>query len=278
MMGRMHSGRAVARTGLLVAAMRAEESARDDPLFTDPFAERLAGEDGQQLLAQAVAATGPSSPQIIIRTRFFDEALLGAQDGGTSQVVILAAGMDARAYRLPWRSDTTVYEVDQPDVIAVKDERLAGEQPRCRRVAVGIDLADDWPNALQAHGFNPAAKTVWLVEGLLQYLDASAVQTLFTRVDAGSAPGSTLLYDVVGETLMRAPFLQPTLQYMQQLGAPWIFATDQPAALAERLGWTAVVTDVAEPGVEWNRWEYPAVPLDVPGVPRGYFVSATKLL
>lgn len=267
---------AVAATGLLTAAMRAEETARDDRLFTDPFAERLAGDDGRQLLADAVAATGQASAEIIIRTRFFDEALGDAQRDGLSQVVILAAGMDARAYRLPWRPATTVYEVDQPHVIAMKEERLAGEAPRCHRVAVGVDLAEDWPKALRSKGFDPSARTAWLVEGLLQYIDASAVDTLFARIDALSAGGSVLLYDVVGRTLLEAPFLESTLQYMRQLGAPWVFGTDTPGALAEDRGWTAVVTDVAEPGSRWNRWEHPVVPLDVPGVPRGYFVTATK--
>ena len=79
-----------------------------------------------------------------------------------------------------------------------------------------------------------------------------------------------------GTTLMEAPFLQPTLQFMQQLGAPWTFSTDTPAALVEGRGWTARVTDVAEPGNEWHRWEHPAVPLHVAGVPRGYFIEATK--
>lgn len=268
---------AVAATGLLTAAMRAEETARDDRLFTDPFAERLAGDDGRQLLADAVAATGQASAEIIIRTRFFDEALAAAQSDGLSQVVILAAGMDARAYRVPWRPATTVYEVDQPHVIATKEERLAGESPRCHRVAVGVDLADDWPKALRSKGFDTSARTAWLVEGLLQYIDASAVDTLFARIDALSAPGSVLLYDVVGRTLLEAPFLESALHYMRQLGAPWVFGTDTPAALVEARGWTAVVTDVAEPGSRWNRWEHPVVPLDVPGVPRGYFVTATKV-
>ena len=267
---------AVAATGLLVAAMRAEESARDDRLFTDPFAERLAGEEGRRLLADAVAATGQPSAQIVVRTRFWDDALLRANADGVSQVVILAAGMDARAYRLPLRAGTTVYEVDQPQMIATKDQRLAGERPRCRRVAVGMDLADDWPKALQSTGFTSLEKTVWLVEGLLQYLDASAVDALFARIDALSTPDSVLLYDIVGTTLMEAPFLQPTLQFMQQLGAPWTFSTDTPAALVEGRGWTARVTDVAEPGNEWHRWEHPAVPLHVAGVPRGYFIEATK--
>jgi hypothetical protein len=85
-----------------------------------------------------------------------------------------------------------------------------------------------------------------------------------------------LLYNVIGATLLEAPFLQSTQQFMRRLGAPWTFGTDKPAALVEGRGWTAVVTDVAEPGSRWHRWEHPVVPLDVPGVPRGYFVVATK--
>src|ERR1700733_11698145 len=131
---------AVAATRLLVAAMRAEESARDDALFRDPFAERLAGDDGRQLLAEATAETGQPSAPIVVRTRLYDEALLRV---GASQAVILAAGMDARCYRLPWPDGTTVFEVDQPHVIAIKDERLAGGRPRCRRVGGGGDLAGE---------------------------------------------------------------------------------------------------------------------------------------
>jgi methyltransferase (TIGR00027 family) len=146
---------AVAATGLLVAAMRAEESLRDDALFDDPYAARLAGDDGRRLLAESTAATGQPSAPIVVRTRLYDEALLKAHADGLSQVVILAAGMDARSYRLPWRDGTTVFEVDQPQVIAIKDERLAGEQPRCRRVAVGVDLAGDWPKSLLRRGLTP---------------------------------------------------------------------------------------------------------------------------
>jgi methyltransferase (TIGR00027 family) len=268
---------AVAATGLLTAAMRAEESARDDRLFTDPFAARLAGDEGRRLLAEATAATGGVSGEIAIRTRFFDEALLDAQRDGASQVVILAAGMDARAYRLQWRPGTTAYEVDQPQVIAAKDERLAGATPRCRRVAVGVDLAEDWPEALRSQGFSLSAKTAWLVEGLLQYLDADTVDTLFARIDALSTPGDVLLCNVIGRTLLEAPFLQSTQEFMRRLGAPWVFGTDAPAALVEGRGWTAVITDVAEPGTRWDRWEHPVVPMDVPGVPRGYFMVATKV-
>lgn len=269
-------GQAVADTGVLVAAIRAEETRRPDRLFDDPFAERLAGEPGRRMLAEAVATSGDKSTlQIVVRTRFWDEALLNAVPP-VSQVVIVAAGLDARAYRLPWPDGTTVFELDQPAVIAAKAAALAAAEPRCRRVAIGVDLTTDWTDTLRSNGFDPELPAVWLMEGLLQYLDEGAVHTLFERVDALSAPGSVLLYDIVGKTLLDSVMLAPVLEQMSRNGAPWLFGTDAPEQLCERLGWSAVVTDVAAPGNEWNRWFAPAVPLDVPGVPRGYFVTATK--
>jgi methyltransferase (TIGR00027 family) len=184
--------------------------------------------------------------------------------------------MDARSCRLPWRDGATVYEVDQPRVIALKDERLAGERPRCRRVAVGVDLIEDWPKALEAQGFDSSVRTVWLIERLLQYIDAHDVDRLFARVDALSAPGSVLLYDVVGKALLDAPFLASTLEFTHKLGAPWVFGSNDPAALVEDRGWTATVTDMAVPGNRWKRWAHPPIPADVPNAPRGYFVEAIK--
>ena len=266
----------MADTGVLVAAIRAEETRRPDRLFDDPFAQKLAGESGQRMLAEVVAATGDKSTlQIVVRTRFWDEALSNAVPP-VKQVVILAAGLDARAYRLPWPDDTTVFELDQPAVIAAKAEALAGDEPRCRRVAIGGDLTTDWTDTLRSNGFDPELPAVWLMEGLLQYLDEGAVHTLFERVDALSAPSSVLLYDIVGKTLLDSVMLAPVLEQMSRNGAPWLFGTDAPEQLCETLGWSAVVTDVAGPGNKWGRWFTPTVPLDVPGVPRGYFVVATK--
>lgn len=266
---------AVASTGLLVAAIRAMESTRDDRLFTDPFAAKLAGDSGRALLEAAMAEAGErAGVQIVVRTRFWDEALLRAA-GHARQFVILAAGMDARAYRLAWPDGTVVYELDQPAVIAAKAGILADDEPRCRRVPIGVDLADDWPSVLRSTGFDPQKPTVWLIEGLLQYLDEAAVRTLFERIHALSAPTSVLLYDVVGQTLLKSPMMASLLQSMAERGSPWLFGTDEPGELAERHGWSAVVTDIAEPGNEYNRWFAPATPMDVPGVPRGYFVEAT---
>ena len=234
---------AVAATGLLVAAMRAEESARDDALFHDPFAERLAGDDGRRLLAESgcgdrAALGADRGPHQAFRR--------GADAGRTptaqSQVVILAAGMDARSYRLPWHDGTTVYEVDQPQVIAIKDERLRRRATRA---------ADVWRSAstspttgrkrFSRKGFNSSAPTVWTIEGLLQYIEAPDVDRLFARVDA------------------------------------FMFsATDTPGALVDGRGWSATVTDMAVPGNAWKRRAHPAIPADVPGAPPGYFVEAVK--
>ncbi|OBI78215.1 SAM-dependent methyltransferase [Mycobacterium sp. E740] len=267
---------AVADTGVLVAAIRARESSREAPLFVDPFAGRLAGEAGMTMLAQMVAEAGEQSTlQIVVRTRFFDEALLHAAPT-VAQVVLVAAGLDARSYRLEWPSGTTVYELDQSAVIAAKDQKLAGEHPRARRVAIGTDLARDWTSALRSAGHDAASPTIWLIEGLLQYLDEPTVRALFSGVDALSAPGSVLLYDVVGKALLESAALAGVREAMAERGSPWLFGTDSPGELAERNGWEAVVTDIAEPGYTWGRWPAPPAPRDAEGVPRGYFVEAVK--
>lgn len=273
----MHRTReAVAGTALLVAAIRARETQREDPLFIDPFADKLAGEAGRASLNAALEASGEQSTvQIVVRTRFWDEALLRATRTAR-QVVIIAAGMDARAYRLDWPDAVTVYELDQPAVIEAKGRVLAGDTARTRRVAVEVDLDDDWPPALTAAGFDPGRPSVWLMEGLLQYLEEAEVHALFARVDALSAPGSVLLYEVVGSALLEAPFMAAVLESMAAQGSPWLFGSDTPGELAEKHGWSADVTDIAVPGNEWGRWFAPAVPLDVAGVPRGYFIEAVK--
>lgn len=265
----------VATTALLVAALRAAESKRSDRLFEDPFAERLAGEAGRIALHDYRAAVGPSIPIIEVRTRWFDEALLRASAAGARQFVIVAAGMDARAYRLPWHADARVFELDQPGMIENKARALAGATPRCDRRAIAVDLAGDWSSALEAQGFSRKQPTTWLVEGILQYLEAPIVESIFAKIDALSATGSTLLYDVVGASLLRAPQLGAILSYMRELGAPWVFGTDDPASLVAARGWTAAATDPSSVGNDWKRWPFPAPPAHVPA-PRGYLVEAHK--
>jgi methyltransferase (TIGR00027 family) len=265
----------VAITGLLVAAIRAEETKRADRLFTDPFADALAGDAGRGALAKyRTAGAGPSVPIIEVRTYWYDSAIARALATGLRQVVILAAGMDSRSYRLDWPTSTHVFELDQPAVIDHKQAVLAGAVARCERVAIRCDLAQEWAEPLQQGGFRPDVPSLWLVEGLLQYLEASSVATIFSRIDALSATGSLTLYDVVGESLLRSPIMAPTLQMMRELGAPWIFGSDQPGALLP--SWRADVTEPAIVGNALKLWPFPAAPPGVPGVPRGYLIEAVK--
>jgi methyltransferase (TIGR00027 family) len=195
----------VATTGLLVAAIRAEESAREDALFRDPFAAALAGDAGRAALAAYQAAAGAVTvPVIEVRTRFYDDAFRRAWQGGIRQFALLAAGMDARAYRLPWPDGTRLFEIDRPEVIALKAERLAGAEPTCQRVAIGMSLTEDWRAALRAAGFDPAIPTSFAVEGLLQYLDEATIEAIFAGIDQLASPRSHLLYDIVGRSLLES--------------------------------------------------------------------------
>jgi methyltransferase (TIGR00027 family) len=197
----------VGATALGVAAARAVETARDDALIRDEFAYLLVATAGPQWAQMA-----SSDPEWIaedeefralhemsrdyqaVRTHYFDDFFHAAMRAGIRQVVILAAGLDSRAYRLQWPAGTTVFEIDQPKVLEYKTSTLDthGAQPLARRVPVGVDLRNDWPAALADAGFDAKAPTAWLAEGLLPYLPAEAQDRLFQLVTAHSAAGSRI--------------------------------------------------------------------------------------
>jgi len=190
---------AVSRTAVGVAALRAAESRRPDRLFDDPYAAAFF-EAGRSALPDT-SPDGPQArfgamfyPQIVIRTRFYDDQLLGS---GCTQVVLLAAGLDARAFRLAWPGGTRLFELDLPEVLAFKDEVLATQdaRPACERVVVRADLREDWAAALREAGFDPAVPTAWLVEGLLIYLSYEEAERLLTTVGELSAPGSRVTFE-----------------------------------------------------------------------------------
>jgi methyltransferase (TIGR00027 family) len=126
------------------------------------------------------------------RTKYFDDYFRRAADAGVRQVVILAAGLDSRAYRLDWPAATTIFELDQPQVLDFKRQVLAehGDQPRAERREIAIDLREDWPQALRDSGFDPAKPSAWIAEGLLIYLPAAAQEQLFTGIDSLAGHGS----------------------------------------------------------------------------------------
>lgn len=194
----------VGATATMVAAQRA--LSHREELIDDPFAEPLVRTVGMDFFTRMLDGdiqmedVEPSfTPRraaegMAVRTRFFDQMFLDAAATGVRQAVILAAGLDARGYRLPWPAGTVVYEVDQPEVMKFKASTLArlGAEPTATHRTVAIDLRDDWPKALLDSGFDPSQPTAWSAEGLLIYLPPDAQDRLFDNILALSAPGSRL--------------------------------------------------------------------------------------
>jgi methyltransferase (TIGR00027 family) len=203
----------VGATATFVAAGRAMATKDPRGLINDPFAEPLVRAVGVDFFTKmmdgeldldAIENASPERAQAMIggmavRTRYFDDYFINATGTGVRQVVILASGLDARAYRLPWPAGTVVYEIDQPQVIEFKTTTLAGigAEPAATRRTIPIDLRQDWPAALQAAGLDTTAPTAWLAEGLLIYLLPEAQDRLFDNITALSVPGSTIATEFV---------------------------------------------------------------------------------
>jgi methyltransferase (TIGR00027 family) len=205
----------VGATATMVAAQRALSS--DEKLIDDPYAAPLVRAVGIDVYVRLVNGQIPGGgdsefdPQrmargMACRTRFYDQFFLEAANSGVGQAVILAAGLDARAYRLPWPAGTVVYEVDMPEVIEFKTLTLGdlGAEPTAERRTVAVDLRDDWAAALQEAGFDPQAPAAWSAEGLLLYLPDAAQDALFDHITALSAPGSRLAFEFVPDTAVFA--------------------------------------------------------------------------
>lgn len=199
----------VGATATLVAAARAAASRETEPLIDDPFAEPLVRAVGVDFFIKMAGGDIPGpddqtamgvtrmTDNMAVRTKFFDEFFLGAAGAGVRQAVILASGLDSRAYRLDWPAGMVVYEIDQPEVIAFKTQTLAeqGAVPTCERRTVAMDLRNDWAGALREAGFDPQAPTAWSAEGLLGYLPPDAQDRLLDTITDLSAPGSRVAID-----------------------------------------------------------------------------------
>jgi methyltransferase (TIGR00027 family) len=197
----------VGATATMVAAARAIASKDPRSLINDPFAEPLVRAvgidlfvkllDGEIDLSQLPSGTIRIEAMVagmMVRTKFFDDFFIEAGEASVRQAVILASGLDSRAYRLAWPAGTVVYEIDQPEVLEFKSRTLAdiGAEPTATRHAVPIDLREDWPTALIAAGFDSSAPTAWSAEGLLIYLPSDAQDRLFDTITELSAVGSVL--------------------------------------------------------------------------------------
>jgi methyltransferase (TIGR00027 family) len=271
-------------TSRWVAAARARETARSDRLFSDPLAAALAGDEGRAMLEEMerLSMVGHNhSPHFAIRTRFFDDQLLAETARGTRQIVLLAAGMDARAFRLDWPEGITVFEVERADVLAYKARVLEASRatPRARRVTVTADLREDWASALRKAGHDATKPSAFLVEGLLPYLpDETAAFGLFSTAASMAAPGSSIAMDLIGAGFLTSPFVKAHMDALAAKGIAWHFGTDEPEALLAGAGWAdARVLLFGEPGASFGRWPFPVAPRSMQGVPHTFLVVAHRL-
>jgi methyltransferase (TIGR00027 family) len=213
----------VGATATGVAVGRALANRAENPLIVDPFAEPLVRAVGVEFFTRV--ASGELSPADVdeggewgmqrmgdmmgVRTRFFDDFFIDAANGGIRQAVILASGLDARAYRLPWPAGTTVYEIDQPRVIEFKTTTLAdlGATPTADRRSVAIDLRHDWPAALRGAGLDPSQPTAWSAEGLMPFLPPEAQDALLDNITMLSAAGSRLATENMPDASQAVPVM-----------------------------------------------------------------------
>ena len=260
----------VGATATIVAAARAAATKRPQPVINDPFAEPLVRAVGLDVFNRVASGEldfdesdggdiGVGMPRMTdtfaARARFYDDYFTEATGAGIRQVVIVAAGLDSRAYRLPWPTETTVYEIDQPEVIEFKTSTLAkiGAQPTAEHRAVGIDLREDWPAALQAAGFDKDQPTAWLAEGvLIGFLPPEAEVRLLDHVLALSAKGSRLAADY-GNVRQSPEQAQQMADAWRRHGLDWDISdltypgehTDVAAHL-EAHGWEATRSKLAD--------------------------------
>jgi methyltransferase (TIGR00027 family) len=222
----------------MVAAARAIATKADEPLIDDPFAEPLVRAVGVDFLTRW--ATGELSGDdldadgsgwglqqmpaaMASRTMFFDGFFADAAAAGIRQAVIFASGLDARAYRFDWPSDMTVFEIDQPEVIAFKTTTLEGlgAEPTADLRSVAIDLRDDWQTALLAAGFDTSKPAAWIAEGLFGYLPPEAQDRLLDSVTALSAQGSRIATEAVPSGSLDDVDIDAVRERMRESTAKW---------------------------------------------------------
>jgi len=283
----------VGATATAVAASRALASQDPDALLNDPWAEplvRAVGIDTFVKLIDGQIDHGDDAllnrramrEQIAVRTRYFDDFFVQATEAGIRQAVILASGLDTRAYRLPWPGGTNVFEIDQPQVIEFKTRTLSdlGAEPTAQRSTVAIDLREDWPAALREAGFDPKQPTAWSAEGLLVYLPPEAQDRLFDNIAALSAPGSRIATEHMDMRDVPADWAERLTERSRRIGSninlAELFYTGDRNPAAEYLraqGWRTEIK-TTEQAFAANGFEVPNDELASFGRGSGYLTAA----
>ena len=249
-------------TARVMAAIRDLESQRDDRLFNDPYARQF-------VTAEAIAfRDGKLHPRdlqyVALRTRFLDDFLqsLSAQ---IRQIVFLGAGMDARAYRLPWPENTTLYELDRAEIIEAKANYFQDISPQLQRIAIAADLTQPWTSLLCDRGYQPEIPTLWILEGLLMYLSTDEVEQLLQDISNLSQPQSAIGFDILSSA---------SLDYEPYRGH-FKSGYDRPLDLLSSYGWQGNLVEPTDLSVRLGR-----PPLVMPAElqnSRSWFVTGLKV-
>jgi methyltransferase (TIGR00027 family) len=270
----------VGATALGAAEMRAEESVRPDRLFDDPYAAAFVAAAPPLFPEMASISDDPEiatlkaafSASIVVRTRFYDDYLSRASGAGCRQVVILAAGLDTRAFRLHWPTDVRLFELDLPAVLAFKEAVLAEQraEPRCVRITVGTDLREDWRVPLTDAGFSLNARTAWLAEGLLPYLSTDDAARLLSVIGELSSEGSQLSFEYdefADDATLAQALARPE---MQEVTSMWKGGLSENAVVwLRRHGWKVSSNGRSTLATQYRR--------PIPDSSTAGFLTATRL-
>jgi methyltransferase (TIGR00027 family) len=274
------------RIALVGAANRALEIDVDRPLFVDPLARALAGKTGLALHKELSSTTWPPyaagpAPEQSILTRYFDDALQNAvEQFSLTQIVLLGAGMDTRAFRLRWPSNLVFFELDDAAVFDHKELvlRRRRAKPTCERRVVRANFAGAaWRAKLLAAGFDGCRRAAFLIPTHLVSFDAATVEGVFRALSELACEDSWLGVDLFSVDTIESPFMLPFQEKLGALGYPaWRFGVRHPETFLAEHGWRAECTVLGAPDASYGRWRYGYTPRTVPdrGIPRNYLAVA----
>ena len=256
----------VSLSSRMMAAVRAIETQRPDALFKDPLAVKLAGDELIAEMAPSVQEyEDKGMPIVTVRTRFFDDFLMN-EAASIRQVVILGAGMDTRAFRLPWQSDTHIYELDRPEVLQYKTSVLGNLQTQGHRHPIEVDIREPWADKLIDSGYRVEIPSAWLMEGFLYYLSENEVHEILKIITQLSAPQSWL-----GADLINSYFVSKNTE---ELSKHWKYGCDEPEDLLTFYNWEASVLQPGDEGATYGRFTHKLQPRNIRDTPHNFFVKA----
>ena len=268
--------RMLGSTAHWTAAVRARESKRKDRLFNDPWAANLAGQEGMAWIEQKSEV---STIAMVLRTRFFDDFLQHITVvKKIRQVVLVAAGLDTRAFRLNWPEHLKLFELDWAQVLEYKERILqnAGAKPGCERQVIPVDLTAQWEDSLFQAGFDATQPSGWLMEGFLFYLSPENLIHLLERTMSLVVSGSYLGFDIINRNMLTSEFTKDWVKMQADSGAPWLSTMDDPETFMATRGWKSTITPLGAPEVNHNRWPYPPITKKIPEMPYLLFVTGEK--